>query len=136
MKNLNEIFAAERLIKNLMWLERRNPLLTPKELLKAGCQFSERIQEQVTQAGDDFMNEVLPMKNLEAMLRYLVHCELDVISAAKAAPKMKVCSGRENTMGRAFTMLGRGISRDLSLPMARGRADLLGGGSIPICTTA
>lgn len=133
---MQEIFAAERLIKNLMWLERRNPLLTPKELLKAGCQYSERIQEQVTQAGEGFMNEVLPMKNLETMLRYLVHCELDVISATKAAPKMEYCGRGDNKMARTFTTLGRGISRDLSLPMARGRADLLGGGSHRLCTTA
>lgn len=136
MKNLQEIFAAERLIKNLMWLERRNPLLTPRELLEAGCKFSDRIREQLTQSGEEFLNEVLPMKTLEMMLRYLVHCELDVISKVNAAPKMEYVSRGDNKMARTFTTLGRGFSRDLSLPMARGRAENLGGGSIPICTTA
>lgn len=105
MKNLNEIFAAERLIKNLMWLGRRNPLLSPRELLEAGCQYSERIREQLALSGDDFLNEVLPMKTLEMMLRYLVHCELDVISKTNAAPKV-VPRGREaHPRARAFTAL-------------------------------
>lgn len=136
MKNLNEIFAAERLIKNLMWLGRRNPLLSPRELLEAGCQYSERIRDQLTQSGDEFRNEVLPMKTLEMMLRYLVHCELDVISKTNAAPKMEYCRRGENKLARTLTTLGRSYKSDLSLPMARGRADLLGGGSTPICTTA
>lgn len=136
MKNLNEIFAAERLIKNLMWLERRNPLLTPRELLSAGCKFSDRIREQLTQSGEEFHNEVLPMKSLEMMLRYLVHCEVDVISKTMAAPKMEYCGRGENKLARTFTTLGRGFSSDLSLAMPRGRAEILVGGSIPICTTA
>lgn len=105
MKNLNEIFAAERLIKNLMWLERRNPLLSPKELLEAGCRYSERIQEQANAAGDEFRNEVLPMKTLEMMLRYLVHCELDVISKTKAAPKVLPRGREAHPRARAFTAL-------------------------------
>lgn len=136
MKNLQEIFAAERLVKNLMWLERRNPLLSPRELLESGCKFSDRIREQLTQSGEEFLNEVLPMKTLEMMLRYLVHCELDVISSTMSAPKMEYCGRGESKMARTFTTLGRGNSRDLSLPMARGRAEDLGGGSISICTTA
>lgn len=107
MKNLQEIFAAERLIKNLMWLERRNPLLSPKELLKAACQYSDKFKEQLTQCGDTFQNEVMPMKTLHIMLRYLVQKELDTIAETKTAPKLKTEKTEDNKMARAFTNLAR-----------------------------
>lgn len=136
MKDLRTIQVAQQLTKNLMWLERSNPLLPISELLAFGCQHYGRIREQYLQIEDFWMNDFGRMKTLEMMMRYLLRCELDTISAAMAAPTIQAKAREEGSRERALSTLGRGYKLDLSLAMPRGRAELLGGGSSPICTTA
>lgn len=136
MKDLRTIQVAEQLTKNLMWLERSNPLLTIPELLEFGCTMSERIMGQYTQIRDFWANEIGRMRTLEMMMRYLIRCELDTISATKAAPRALTRGREAHPSERALTTLGRCYNSDPSLPMARGRAEILGGGSLPLYTTA
>lgn len=129
MKDLKTIQVAQQLTKNLMWLERSNPLLTIPELLKYGTSISERIMNQYLQVKELWQNELQNMKTLEMILRYLQHCELDTICSTQKAPVAPPRWREAPTRGRRLTTLGRGYDSDLSLPMARGRAENLGGGS-------
>jgi len=58
MKELRTIQVAEQLVKNLMWLERSNPLLTTEELLEFGCTYSDRLRAQYDQVRDYWHNEL------------------------------------------------------------------------------
>lgn len=136
MKDLRTIQVAQQLTKNLMWLERSNPLLPISELLAFGCQHYDRIRAQYLQIEDFWTNDCGKMMTLEMMMRYLLRCELDTISTAMAAPTIQAKAREEGKRERALTTLSRGYVLDLSLPMARGRAEILGGGSVRICTTA
>lgn len=136
MKDLRTIQVAQQLTKNLMWLERSNPLLPISELLEFGCSHYDRIRAQYLQVENFWTNDCGKMKTLEMMMRYLLRCELDTISTAMAAPTIQAKAREEGKRERALTTLSRGYVLDLSLPMARGRAEILGGGSVRICTTA
>lgn len=133
---MRTIQVAQQLIKNLMWLERSNPLLTITELMAYGCRISERVSKQLDQIRDFWDSELSKMKNLEMMMRYLINSEIDTISTTMRAPEALPSGRNAPTRLRRVTTLGRGYDSDLSLAMPRGRAEDLGGGSIRICTTA
>lgn len=129
MKDLKTIQVAQQLTKNLMWLERSNPLLSIEELKEEGIRMSGRIAEQYGKVKDLWDAELGKMKSLEIILRYLVGVEMDTICATMKAPKVLPRGRVAHSRQGVLATLGSAYSSDLSSAMRRGRAEELGGGS-------
>lgn len=129
MNNLELLKVAEQLVKNLMWLEVGNPLLTSEELLTFGIKYSCRMAQQYNDIKDIWTNEIGKMKSLTAMLRYIQDAQLSIICSLYAPPYIETKASEQSGQLRKPQILAGVEYSDLSLPMARGRSKELGGGS-------
>lgn len=129
MNKHEQLRVAEQLVKNLMWLEVGNPLLTSEELLTFGIKYSCRMAQQYNQIKDIWTNEIGKMKSLTAMLRYIQDAQLSIICSLYAPPYIETEPNEQSGQLRKPQILAGVEYNDLSLPMARGRSKPHGGGS-------
>lgn len=108
MITIEQIKAAESLIKNLMWLEMGNPLANHLELLRFGRKCSARIEQLYQQSGEYYENHVAPFKTLNAAMRYVIDCEIRAACDSVKPMRIPTEDARGTKRIRAMTKLGRG----------------------------
>lgn len=122
MKDIEQVKASESLLKNLMWLERGNPLANHYELLETGLSISQRIRELYKMSGEFYANEVLPFKTLSAAMRYVIEREIEYAVGQQQPPRIMADQEQNKSVEKAFTTLSRGDKLSFTIAMQSGRS--------------